>query len=323
MRAILARSRHACSHHRTRGMRRRPSAAPCATRRARARCGRASPTPRRTRCAPSGCAGSTCPCCRRASGRCASCTSPTCTWCPASAEAAPGCASLAGLQPDLVVNTGDNLSTRRPCRTCSTRSGRCWSVPGAFVFGSNDYYGPKLRNPARYLAGGPSRRLDGSARRADAARGRTCATRFDAAGWVDLTNTRGRAEGRRPRDRAASASTTRTSSATATTRSPAARPPTPTSSLGVVHAPYLRVLDADDRRRLPLILAGPHPRRPAVRPRSTARWSPTATCHASRAQGPVDAHGRGRRVLAPRLGGLRHVAATRRSASPARRRRRC
>ena len=29
--------------------------------------------------------------------------------------------------------------------------GPLMEFPGAYVFGSNDYYGPKLRNPARYL----------------------------------------------------------------------------------------------------------------------------------------------------------------------------
>ena len=38
--------------------------------------------------------------------------------------------ALAGLEPDLVVDTGDNLAhLRGRARRCSTRSARCWSSP--------------------------------------------------------------------------------------------------------------------------------------------------------------------------------------------------
>ena len=69
--------------------------------------------------------------------------------------------------------------------------------PGAYVFGSNDYYGPKLRNPARYLVEKTqgAHGLNGNAAgrpTPSTTRGTTLRDAFDDAGWVGLNNTRGR-----------------------------------------------------------------------------------------------------------------------------------
>src|SRR5699024_7051443 len=56
-------------------------------------------------------------------------------------------ASLAGLEPDLVVNTGDNLSSERAVPSVVQALGPLLGKPGAFVFGSNDYYAPAPKNP--------------------------------------------------------------------------------------------------------------------------------------------------------------------------------
>ena len=58
---------------------------------------------------------------------------------------------LADLRPDLVVNTGDNLAHRDSVPVVRDSLGPLLDVPGVFVFGSNDYYSPSLRNPLRYL----------------------------------------------------------------------------------------------------------------------------------------------------------------------------
>jgi uncharacterized protein len=60
-------------------------------------------------------------------------------------------AGLAELEPDLVVNTGDNLAHPRAVPTALAALGPLLERPGLFVFGSNDYYGPTFKNPARYL----------------------------------------------------------------------------------------------------------------------------------------------------------------------------
>jgi len=66
-------------------------------------------------------------------------------------------ARLAELEPDLVVNTGDNLAHPRAVPTVLAALGPLLDRPGLFVFGSNDYYGPTPKNPARYLQRGTHR----------------------------------------------------------------------------------------------------------------------------------------------------------------------
>jgi predicted MPP superfamily phosphohydrolase len=60
-------------------------------------------------------------------------------------------AELAELKPDLVVNTGDNLAHKLAVPAVLRALGPLLDRPGVFVFGSNDYYAPRPKNPARYL----------------------------------------------------------------------------------------------------------------------------------------------------------------------------
>ncbi|GAA1200549.1 metallophosphoesterase [Prauserella alba] len=60
-------------------------------------------------------------------------------------------AALDELEPDLVVNTGDNLAHQRSVPHVLRALGPLLDRPGVFIFGSNDYYAPKPKNPARYL----------------------------------------------------------------------------------------------------------------------------------------------------------------------------
>ncbi|WP_278257555.1 metallophosphoesterase [Nocardioides convexus] len=59
--------------------------------------------------------------------------------------------SLAALEPDLVIDTGDNLSHRHAVPVVLDSLGPLLDVPGVFVHGSNDYFEPGLRNPFAYL----------------------------------------------------------------------------------------------------------------------------------------------------------------------------
>ena len=59
--------------------------------------------------------------------------------------------SLGDLNPDLVISTGDFLAHREAVATALTALRPLLKFPGLYVFGSNDYYAPILKNPFSYL----------------------------------------------------------------------------------------------------------------------------------------------------------------------------
>jgi len=158
--------------------------------------------------------------------------------------------SLAALEPDLVVDTGDNLASAAAVPAALHALEPLLYRPGAFVLGSNDYFGPRPKNPASYLLG-PSR----VAHRPDVLPTPDLVAGLVGAGWTDLTNARATLEvgGRRVdlvgvddphlgRDRYLDVS--------------APADPGADLTLGVTHAPYRRVLDAMTTDGLDLLLAG-------------------------------------------------------------------
>ncbi|WP_400994317.1 metallophosphoesterase [Agromyces sp. GXQ0307] len=92
-------------------------------------------------------------------------------------------ASLADLRPDLVIDTGDNLGHRRGLEGVRRALQPFRGVPGVFVNGSNDYFGPVVKNPFSYF-GGPS----GIIRRAERLDIDALHAFFDELGWLDLDN---------------------------------------------------------------------------------------------------------------------------------------
>jgi predicted MPP superfamily phosphohydrolase len=60
-------------------------------------------------------------------------------------------AALAGLDPDLVIVTGDNMAHREAVPGLARAYTPLLGFPGAFVFGSNDYAGPVFKNPLGYF----------------------------------------------------------------------------------------------------------------------------------------------------------------------------
>src|SRR5438552_3396800 len=60
-------------------------------------------------------------------------------------------ADLAGLDPDLVVVTGDNMAHPDAVAGLTRAYEPLLAYPGAFVFGSNDYTGPVFKNPFSYF----------------------------------------------------------------------------------------------------------------------------------------------------------------------------
>jgi predicted MPP superfamily phosphohydrolase len=59
--------------------------------------------------------------------------------------------SLALLEPDLIINTGDNLGHVDGIEGIEYALDVFAGVPGVFVNGSNDYYGPQAKNPLKYF----------------------------------------------------------------------------------------------------------------------------------------------------------------------------
>lgn len=159
--------------------------------------------------------------------------------------------SLADLEPDLVVNTGDNITRADAIGPLLAAFEPLRGVPGVFVFGSNDYHAPRFKNPLRYLFEGRSF-MDGEPSMLpweDLRDG------FADLGWVDLTDRRVTVQvgGSRIAFRGTDDAHLERDDY------PSIAGPADTEAVinvGVTHAPYLRVLDAMTRDGMDLILAG-------------------------------------------------------------------
>ena len=158
--------------------------------------------------------------------------------------------SLAGLEPDLVIDTGDNLAHQDAVAPVLDALGPLLERPGAFVMGSNDYYEPTFKNPARYLLSVGEPRLSKRRLPADDLR-----EGMLAAGWVDLDNVRERVKADH---REIELVGTDDAHIRLDRYADVAGPVDPAAdlSMAVTHAPYKRVLDPMTADGFPLILAG-------------------------------------------------------------------
>ncbi|HEY2693950.1 MAG TPA: metallophosphoesterase [Pseudonocardiaceae bacterium] len=157
-------------------------------------------------------------------------------------------AELDKLEPDLVVNTGDNLAHLHAVPAVLRALEPLLTRPGVFVFGSNDYYAPKPKNPVRYLTKS-KKRIHGTPLPWQDLR-----AALVERGWHNLTHVRtgltvagqqiiaaGIDDPHLRRDRYAEI---------------AGRPAPATLRLGVTHSPEPRVLDAFAGDGYDLVLAG-------------------------------------------------------------------
>lgn len=160
-------------------------------------------------------------------------------------------------QPDLVVNTGDNMGHERGLQGLRVALDPLRGIPGVFVHGSNDHAAPSPRNPLLYFTG-PSkvkhtsepldtRALDGYL--------------ADELGWLDLNNAVGSLQLPTARIDAFGISDAHRGwddlsvlpgllDALQADIAPAA------ATLGITHAPYRRVLDSFTDLGADMILAG-------------------------------------------------------------------
>jgi predicted MPP superfamily phosphohydrolase len=157
-------------------------------------------------------------------------------------------AGLAALRPDLVINTGDNLAHEAAVPHALTALDPLMEFPGVFVMGSNDYHGPLRSNPVRYLFG--------DSREDDVGPPLPTGSLIDAMtarGWLNLNNARGvlDLDGREVElvgvddphlDRDVYDQQPARADVAAT--------------IGVAHAPYLRVVNAMISDGAALVLAG-------------------------------------------------------------------
>ncbi|NMR18705.1 metallophosphoesterase [Cellulomonas fimi] len=164
---------------------------------------------------------------------------------------------LASLRPDLVLDTGDNIAHVDALPSLVHALEPLLGTPGAFVMGSNDYFAPQPKNPARYLLSDARRREAPELRELPADK---FARELTDAGWKDLGNRRDVVvvDGRRvslvgtddahlDRDRIPTAGGTDDARTGAD----------PVDlHLGVTHAPYLRVLRQMHDDGVDAIIAG-------------------------------------------------------------------
>ncbi|NUT35068.1 MAG: metallophosphoesterase [Hamadaea sp.] len=99
-------------------------------------------------------------------------------------------AQLAGIDPDLVIVTGDNMAHPDVLPTLRRTFEPLFAYPGAFVFGSNDYSGPVWKNPFSYFSHDSSRDGADDYRHGTDLPHEELRTIFTDAGWSDLNNAR-------------------------------------------------------------------------------------------------------------------------------------
>jgi predicted MPP superfamily phosphohydrolase len=157
--------------------------------------------------------------------------------------------SFSSLKPDLVISTGDFLADKAAVPVVLEALGELLEIPGCFVFGSNDYYAPRPKNPFTYLMRDHGKRILGDDLPVEDLR-----HGLIAKGWKDLNHKRaaltikgleiefrGTDDAHLERDN----------------YSLVAGPASECDlAIGVTHAPYLRIIESMSRDQLDVIFAG-------------------------------------------------------------------
>lgn len=156
---------------------------------------------------------------------------------------------LARWEPDLVIDTGDNLADPKAVPAVVQSIGDLLALPGVFVFGSNDYFAPRPKNPMNYVTN-PGRRVHG-----EPLPWQDLRAAFTERGWLDLTHNRREFEVAGLQIAAAGVDDPHLSrDRYETIAGPAG--PAANLRLGLTHSPEPRVLDRFAADGYQLVLAG-------------------------------------------------------------------
>ena len=156
--------------------------------------------------------------------------------------------SWVSYKPDLVISTGDFLAHPRAIETALDALDGLLEFPGLYVFGSNDYYAPRFKNPFSYLQKDDGTRKLGFKLNTD-----SLEQELTNRGWLNLNNQR------------SSITINGTSIDVRGTDdahlglddySKVSGKPSGDISIGVTHAPYKRVLDAMQKDLVDVVFAG-------------------------------------------------------------------
>ena len=159
--------------------------------------------------------------------------------------------SLAMFEPDLVINTGDNIADRAAIVPVMEALDPLLDKPGVFVFGSNDYFSPSFKNPFGYFSDSTAT----SGERVADMPVESLRSGFTNRGWVDLNNAKGDLKVRGLRFSFVGVNDPHLNyDDLDAVAGPAKKRQALT--IGVTHAPYLRVLDQWNREGYRLLIAG-------------------------------------------------------------------
>jgi predicted MPP superfamily phosphohydrolase len=153
------------------------------------------------------------------------------------------------LEPDLVISTGDHISSSKAIPLLIDALGALLERPGWFVFGSNDYYAPRLKNPLRYLKSDDGSRVHGRE-----LPWKSLESELSKSGWVNLAGIKTQTL---IKDVTLELRGTDDAHLSKDDYSLVAGPRAVVDiSIGVTHAPYKRVIDAMSQDQVDLIFAG-------------------------------------------------------------------
>ena len=157
--------------------------------------------------------------------------------------------SLAKLEPDFVVGTGDFLAHQLAVPAVVEAMNELMEIPGAFVLGSNDYFAPKIKNPLMYFSKNREIQTTGIALPTS-----DLVDELTDAGWLDLNNKQGLTEinGVKIHFRGTDDPHINKDNYAAV----AGAFDSTAFAFGVTHAPYRRVLQSFATDKADLVLAG-------------------------------------------------------------------